>query len=192
MLVLDRARAHVIQNGVAEHVVERVCLADVVRRAADDDGQLRLIVEVGDQIAVAENVAAGGDGLVHALGKVDRERVRRLDALAGDGLALLGVVKIIDAQADHVLLRAGDGREQPHALERQHGAAQHGGSVQRRPDADERLHVRTARHGMHGSAGRVEQADGAAAVLFKCHELHNVRAPLKIDIGQWMCTQNDG
>mgnify|MGYP000093310197 CR=1 FL=1 len=143
---LDRARAHVIQNGVAEYVVERVCLADVVRRAADDDGQLRLIVEVGDQIAVAENVAAGGDGLVHALGKVDRERVRRLDALAGDGLALLGVVKIIDAQADHVLLRAGDGREQPHARERQRGAAQHGGSVQRRPDADERLHVRTARH----------------------------------------------
>ena len=138
---------------------------------------------------MAENVAAGGDGLVHALGKIDWERIRCLDALAGDGFALLGVVKIIDAQADHVLHRAGDGCEQPHALERQGLTAQHGGSVQHRPDADERLHVRAARHGMYGGAGRVEQTDGAAAVFFKCYELHNVRAPSKIDTGSWMCTQ---
>ena len=97
MLVLNRARAHVIQNGVAEHIVQRVRFADVVRGPADDDGQLRLVIEVGDQVAVAEDVAAGGDGLVYALGKIDRERVRRLDTLAGDSLALLGVVKIIDA-----------------------------------------------------------------------------------------------
>lgn len=104
MLVLDRARAHVIQNGVAEHVVERVCLADVVRRAADDDGQLRLIVEVGDQIAVAENVAAGGDGLVHALGKVDRERVRRLDALAGDGGIVKSLIDLPDIVCNLVII----------------------------------------------------------------------------------------
>ena len=130
---------------------------------------------------MAEDVAAGGDGLVHALGKIDRERVRRLDALAGDGFALLGVVKIIDAQADHVLHRAGDGGEQPHALERQTLTAQHGGGVEHRPDADERLHVRAARHGMHGGAGCIEQTDGGAAVFFKCYELHNVRAPSEID-----------
>ena len=189
MLVLDRARAHVIQNGVAEHIVQRVRFDDVVRGPADDDGQLRLVIEVGDQVAVAEDVAAGGDGLVYALGKIDRERVRRLDTLAGDSLALLGVVKIIDAQADHVLHRAGDGREQPHALERQGRTVQHGGSVQHRPDADERLHICAARHGMYGGTGRVEQADGAAAVFFKCYELHSVRAPSEINTGPWMCTQ---
>lgn len=43
--------------------------------------------------------------------------------------------------------------------------------------------------GIHGGAGRVEQTNGAAAVFFKCHELHSVRAPSKIDTGSWMCTQ---
>lgn len=46
-----------------------------------------------------------------------------------------------------------------------------------------------ARHGMYGGAGRVEQTDGAVAVFFKCYELHNVRAPSKINTGPWMCTQ---
>ena len=174
VLVLDGARAHIVEHGVAKDIVQRLVRADVVRIAADDDGQLRLIVEIGDDVAVAVDAAAGRDGLVHALGKIDREHIGRLDALAGDGLAFLRVVKIVDAEADDILRRMRDGGEQ---FDFRHGdgrAALCGLRVKFRPASDERRHVRTARNGVDGSVLRPDETDGGIAVLPKCCKLHRL------------------
>lgn len=146
-------------------------------RVADHDGQLRLIVEVGDDVAVAVDVAAGGDGLVHALGKIDRERVRRFRCLAGDALALLGVVKIIEPRQITSCSGRGIGASRRtcssgSAALRSTAAVSSAGQ---RPMSA----CMSAQPGTGCTAGRVrvEQTDGAAAVDFKCHELHRAALP---------------
>ena len=114
MPCLKGSGADIIDDGVTEQVVLHLFRRHVFRLLADDDRQLRLIIQVGDDIAMAGNPFPRGHRPVHPFGKIDRVR-----ALAAEGLLLeagrfLRVGHVVDSQADHVLNRIGDGGQNLH------------------------------------------------------------------------------
>ena len=91
MAVLDVPGADVVGHAVSEDVVVHIFLPDMERVPAQDDGQLHLIVQLGDKIQMAVNrlpIAQGPEDLF---------------------VGFLGVLHVIFAQADDISHRMGDG-----------------------------------------------------------------------------------
>ena len=117
---------------------------------ADDDGDLRLVVQLLRHVGVAVNGAAVGDGQIHPLAEVDGLVFPHQGGVEPGGL--LGVVGKVHAQADDVVGGPGNGGQELHlrkgdALGAQirgdTGADQlfHGGELPQGDDALPRQHA---------------------------------------------------
>ena len=94
LLICQSAATHVVRAGVAEHVVERLLLADVLRRLADDDGQLTLVVD---------GVALDDGNLDRIAGVLNRRWIleEQDGILRHLGARFLGVLSVVEADAEN-------------------------------------------------------------------------------------------
>src|SRR5215470_1473563 len=107
--LLQVARRHVVDDGVAEDVPEGIRAADVAPARPDHRGQLHLVVELTRHRVVHDVVA----GTHHR-----RAWLREVHGMLGDGgAALRRVIRIIAPETEDVARRLGNGGEQPHPLE---------------------------------------------------------------------------
>src|SRR5215467_6655651 len=109
MPLLEIARGDVVDDGVAELVLQGVRATDVVPARPDDHGQLHLVVELARH-RVVHHVVAGADHRRARLGEVH-------GMLGNGGPALRRVIGIVAAEAEHVAGGVRDGGEEAHALE---------------------------------------------------------------------------
>ena len=119
---LHVARRDVVDDGVAEDVVERALARDVAAGGADDDGKLDLVVDPGRDVRKDRHRRAGADHRGRRLG----EEHRNLGDVDLDVLrprALGDVVGVVAADAEDVLGRARQRRQQPHPVGRDDGRA---------------------------------------------------------------------
>ena len=108
------ARGDVVDDGVAEHVLQRARDLDEAPGLADDDGELDLAVDLLGEPLVERDRLVGTD---HAVGGLDE----KLRLLAADrGVRLLGVVVLVVAAAAQDRGRA-MGRGERDILQRQDG-----------------------------------------------------------------------
>ena len=70
MTCLHISGTHIIDNGIAKHIVKCVFLLYILCLFADDNSQLRLIVQAVHQSRVRGNTASVRCGLIHTLGKI--------------------------------------------------------------------------------------------------------------------------
>ena len=172
------ARGDVIDDGVAEHVIERARGLDEAARLADDDGQFSFAIDLLRETFVEGDRLFGAD---HAVGGLDEE----LRLLAADRrVGLLGVVVAVVAAA----AKDGggtDGRGKLHVLQRRRGSfrriGQHRlrGAHSRRAGLDEGEHAaehrgiaRCRKRIDHGFAR--EQSQPLLARLHEGHKLHRL------------------
>ena len=111
MAGLEIPGRHVVDNGIAEHIVKGLRLRDVFCIPSQDHRQLRLIIQAVHQVKVAGDGGAGAGAVGGPLGKVDR-----LGLFPGEGrgvkpLGLRLVLLIVHPQADHILPGMGNGGE---------------------------------------------------------------------------------
>ena len=180
--LLQVPRGDIVDDGVAEHVAERVRLADAAPALPDDDAELALVVEPAGRIELAEDRLAGGDDrgvrLAEHHGK-GRHHVLRAAVEAGPR-EFLRVLVVVLADAEDVLRRARDRRTKlgagrlRSAADRGAQPVEHGGlgrrHVQHGLAAQHRLH----RHQVeHGALGR-QRADLLLhpALPRECHQAH--------------------
>ena len=103
----------VVDDGVAKDIVIGIFFPDVLRVPAQDDGQLRLIVQAIHEVKMPRDGVAGAGAVGGPLGEVDGAP---LFPGKGVGVELLGlglVLLVVHAQADHVLPGGGDGGQDP-------------------------------------------------------------------------------
>ena len=117
--LLHVARGRVVDDRVAEHVVERLLLRDVLAAPADDDGQFALPVDLGGNLWVKRDRSEGRVDRVRALG--EEHRVFRVLLGRGVGVAqpltFLEVLGVVPAHRVHVARRVGDRGEQVGVLQ---------------------------------------------------------------------------
>src|SRR3990172_2870199 len=102
---LDVTGAHVVQAGVAQHILPRALRGDVACALLDDDGQLRLVVHPRGLGRVDDRVARADER---------RRGLEEDEGLGRHGAAhLLGVVAVVQPDADDL---AGPERGQQHRL----------------------------------------------------------------------------
>jgi hypothetical protein len=108
---LHVARGHIVDDGVAEDVRQRLGPADVATPVADDDGQLGLVVDLAGHGGPGKaHVGAGGDHALGHLGEDDGPGLRVGVAVLEDGFAqFLGVGVVVAPHAPHVAARQRDG-----------------------------------------------------------------------------------
>ena len=107
--LLEIARGHVIDHGVAEDVFEGFVERDVPPAGADHHRQLDLVVELLGH-RVVDHVVARPDHRRAGLGEVD-------GVLRHGGAALGGVVGVVAAEAEDVPGGRRDGSQKANALE---------------------------------------------------------------------------
>ncbi len=129
--LLPVACGHVVEDGVTPDVVQRVGPGDGASALADDDRQLRLVVQCIAHARRIPDAVAVRDHRLRHLGEHDRagrnrigRRLVGIEAALGE---LLRVVGVVLADAEQVTGRLRDRCEQPHR-----------GQIQRRGIALER------------------------------------------------------
>src|SRR5262245_3934396 len=108
--LLQVARGDVVDDGVAEDVLEGVGAADVVSARPDDRGQFHLVVELARH-RVVHHVVAGADHRRAWLGEVH-------GMLGNGGSPLRRVIGVVAAEAEDVAGGVGDRGEEANPLER--------------------------------------------------------------------------
>ena len=100
---LEIARAHVIENGVAEHVLAPALFGNVAASPADHHGQLRLVIGLGGVLRKHDGMAVPG----HRRRKLGEDRGHH----GNRHFRFLGVIAVVQADADD-LGRPGNRRSQ--------------------------------------------------------------------------------
>src|SRR5262249_8522072 len=113
---LHLARRDIVDDSIAEDMARRVLFRDGLATAARDIGQLDLVIQVRCYARVERDLVLGAADGRDRLG----EEYRILGQLWLAAFGAIGfdrVGDIVHPQADHILARARDGRQQPHRAE---------------------------------------------------------------------------
>ena len=152
MAALQIAPGHVIANGPAIDMLQRLFLRDVTPGRADNRHQLNFVVEPFGHTLMRWHIGTGGN---HAIGGLGEElRVFRHFALrnAARAIAFRDVIHVIAPDAEHVAARLGDRRLQRHIRQRQQrigrriGGERTNRSQHRRAAINHGQHVARRRH----------------------------------------------
>jgi len=116
---LHVARGHVVDDGVAEHVLHRVFARDVLATRADDHSQLGFVVDLFRHRRTGQHhIVAVGDHTLGHLGEHDGPGGRvGVVVLEHRGLQLFGVFVVIATHAPQVAPGQGERRLQAHGAE---------------------------------------------------------------------------
>ena len=115
---LHIAGGNVVQDGVAEHIVPGLPGGHVFGVPAQHHGQLTLVVQLLYKVGVGLDEAAVRHGTGDPLGKVDGVLMLGGKGVGGILFRFVRVSHVVDAQADNVLCRAGNGALQLHGIQR--------------------------------------------------------------------------
>ena len=183
MLVLQRARGGIVDDGVAVDVVIGILLRDAAAAGADDDTEFAFVVGRVAVIEIAQNRLAGPDHRIGPFGERNRQLRNRVLARTRIDAAVvkfMRVVVIILAHAQHVLRRARDRCQQFYTAKRQTSFA----ALHRRACAFQAIFAeRDKRRHVFRQAGRRRQindavgfnivhADARTLVIRKSNQTH--------------------
>ena len=118
MPCLQIPRTHIVDNRVSENIVRHIFFAHLKGVLPDDHAQLALVIQRIHQALIGRNSGVRALRIVHSFGKKDRIRPFSPKRLSGKAVRLHGVRRVVDAQAQHILLGARDRRQNLHILAR--------------------------------------------------------------------------
>ena len=109
MAVLDVPGADVVGHAVSEDVVTHIFLPDMERVPAQDNGQLHLIIQLGDKIQMAVDRLPIAQSPKDLFVEIDRVGLFAVIVHLLETVGFLGVLHVIFAQADDISHGMGDG-----------------------------------------------------------------------------------
>lgn len=169
MGLLQVAGGDVVEHAPAEDIALRLLSAHLHGVAPKDDGQLGFIVQPLHYIKMPVDIVPGANDPGGTLGKIYGLAGVLHEIVLAPALGLHAVVAVVHAQADDVLARLGDGREELHVLQR-HALAAH--QLRPRQLAAEGVYERV--HVLRGFPDVHAVGDGgeAPALIFTGQQFH--------------------
>ena len=117
---------NVVQNGVTEHIVPGLSGWHVLCIPAQHHGQFALVVQLLHKVGVGFNKTAVRHRAGHTFGKINSILMFGCKGIGGVLFGFVRVRHVVDAKADHILRRAGNGALHLHSFHRKRGDAADG------------------------------------------------------------------
>ncbi len=178
MALLDGARGGVVDDGVAEHIVERVGALHVLAVAPDDDAELTFVIGRMARVGRGRQALPRIGERAHRLGEDDR-KLRDLHLVAGlvDAAAgeFLGVIVIVLADRHDVLGQRADRGGELDLVERlRRTVFRRGRALAHQLDDVAQIAHRSAADQKRAEAVVLDGSENLGVLVVDCRDTHDV------------------